>query len=758
MFSVLETTGKDLSWIPRDTYTLADTPELAVSCLETALNYNSPLCGFDIESTGLSIFVDKIVGMSFAYEVGHAFYIPIRHRNSRNVALDDFRDQLVRLLAQKELVSHNGEYDWLRVLLELGIDYNLRHCTMIQAWLLDSDRGPRNNRKKLGLKYLAKEKLGLDMLDIEEVLPEGTYNFSYADTEDAVWYACPDSDCGLRLHKQQYAHMEQLKLLNVYRIEMEQAKAPAEMFGNGIRADQEFLRTADLNAELAHIEEEIARQTGAVINLSAPAQVADLLFNQLKLPRINGDGVDDKVLEKIEERHQVVGLVRNHREISKLQSTFVDKLHEAVAEDGRIHPEYCGTGTRSGRYSSHGGQGRRGKQLKMNAQTWPDGARVNIRKALTPAEDSIWISMDYSQIEYKVLAFTSGEEALIEGFRNGIDSHVSAAALFFGVPVELVDDEQRKQGKTLNFGVVYGMSDAGLANRLGCTVDQARRKKEIYFEKLSRVRKLIDDKKAYVLKNRNIRTVFGRIRWYRDILELEPKHRDRLLGSAFNTFIQGTAADLNKIGLGRVYKTSKKLPVKLLSTVHDECNLEAKLSSSPRLVLPQLYKAMTIPAGIQPNWLEITVSLEIGTSYGELLEVPFELIDQYDSWEFLLNDLRERAEKAKQRKKERKAAEQTTAAADALRVTKAVRSTPSVRIHVDPEKQDEQLRALRQLCATNHGMFRLYIVADDDAEFLANRVRVNPTRAFVKAVEEAGMKIDVFSTACTEFDPSVLSF
>lgn len=264
MFSILEMTDKDLSWCrDEDKTILADTTESALSFIEECMDHDGPI-GFDTETTGLGFFpVHHIVGFSLAYGDRNCCYIPLRHAIDRNVDFKEIRQATQNLLQSQDLIAHNGEFDSSRVNLEWGFMPNIKYCTLRRAWLIDSDRGPKSHRRKLGLKYLMKEKLGYEMLELKELVDNNDYNFANIATADARWYAAPDALATLMLFRQQEAEMEKLKLRRVEEIERGVILAEGEMQVNGIRIDTDFLNKVDLNSELTHLEDEIARVGGS---------------------------------------------------------------------------------------------------------------------------------------------------------------------------------------------------------------------------------------------------------------------------------------------------------------------------------------------------------------------------------------------------------------------------------------------------------------------------------------------------------------
>jgi len=762
MFSILEQTGKDLSWIDQDRYVLADTTELARDFIKECLAAKDPI-GWDTETTGLSIFIDKVVGFSLSPEEGRACYVPLRHvTGDRNVEFESIKELYTELLTTKEIIAHQSTFDWVRTLVGHGIDVNIIYDTLIEAWLLDSDRGPKSYRKKLSLEKLVLELYKLETLALSDVTQHGSHNFALVPTDDALWYAGPDADMARRVHFTQITKIKKLGLELAYKIEMGVVKPVSEMFKTGIDVDKEFLAKVNIDAELSSIEDELARLTGVSVNLQSPDQVATLIFDKLKLPEIKKRSTDDSVLEKLESRNPAISFIREHRDWSKLKTGFIDKLGEATAEDERLHLEYCQSGTRSGRFSSFGGIGRAGVKIAINGQTWPKGKKINVRESLKPGDGSIWVSMDYSQIEYKTVAYAAQQKELIEAIKDGVDFHEATASLFLGVPLNQVTEELRGRGKTLNFGVVYGMTGGGLAARLGIPKKEGYGLIDKYFEKLSDVQRLINDTKKFTLKHGYVKTKFGRIRWFKDIKQQKERRREALLGAAWNTSIQGTAADLNKIGLKKVYLASKSLPAKLMSTVHDECNLAVSLSVSPKDVLPPLLEAMTLREGLFPGWLGFDADLSIGTSYGTLLSIPTEFVDKFDNWDDLLEEARkvkEEKDKARDSRKTSRQSFDVSYVPTGLQVQTVDRVKPSVKISLkDTVSVRDSIASLKEILSYNHGLYKVYIQMDDENEFLISGVSVNPTQQLIRELGDKGMTMTLFSAETAKFDTNSLSF
>ena len=771
MLGVFGMTGKDLSWIDRDNYVLADTTAVALDFIAecAAASAEGHPIGFDIETTGLSLFTDKLVGFSLSPRIGRACYVPLAHATGdRNTPRDEVIPTLTELLLCAELVCHGGNFDWSRCRQYLGgLDINWVHCTMTQAVMLDSDRSTGGGRKKVGLDALAKEKLGIEMLEMEDVGEHGSYNFALIPTEDGLYYAGADADVALRLHAVQMPEIRRLNLHIVYGLEMKAAKAPAEMSRNGTHIDRGHLATVDFTDDITALEEKIKSLTGYSVNLQSQQQVADLLFRKLRLPQIKGDSTDEEVLRKLESMHPAITCMLEHRELTKLKGSFVDKADNAIAEDGRLHLEYNPLGARTGRFTSAGGVGRAGEKIRMNGQTWPKTTeRVNIRKALCAAPGRIWVSADFSQIEYRVLAAAAKETGLITALENGFDVHEATASLFLGVPMAEITPDQRKRGKTLNFGVVYGMTDAGLASKLGCTTKEASEIKRTYFARLTRVEALIREKKKFCLEHGFIATEFGRIRWFRDLRQVDERKRERLLGAAFNTYVQGTAADLNKAALARVWKLVRqnRWPIWLLSTVHDEVNVEVPLEVSPKEFLPVFMEAVNIRRDFVKGWMPFPADLSIGPSYGQQTEIPRSLYASCDTWAEL-TDAAQELEREEKAKKSARSKEPASPVAESrghvpLRVRSAKRVTPCLRVTLNPGTTPEvAFRNLKDLCR-HHGRYRIYVAVEEGNEFLVENLTVNPSTRFLQSLTAAGMGADLFpgTVEPTTFDGASLSF
>lgn len=771
MFSVFESSGKDLSWIDRDNYVLADTAEKALACIAECFTVpDEQLLGCDTEETGLGIFTDKLVGICLAPRPGRAFYIPVYHQFDQNVSLAEIIGPLEELLVTKSLVGHNAEFDWVRINKFLGIDANFEHCTSIRACLLDSDLCQRKELR--GLDRLSEKHLGITMLQMHDLvsIPKGSYNFSLANTADALYYAAADADVALRLFHQQEAEFKKNGLDRIYQIEMRVMKAAGEMFMNGSKADKAYLSSLNLREDISSLESKIKAVLGE-INLNSPEQVAEVLFDKIGLERIDGNSVDDSVLSALSGVHPVVEDMRKYRTLEKFQHGFIDKLSDCISEDDRIHSQFDQMGARTGRFSSSGGIGLNGKKIKFNAQTLPkpheeDPNDINMRRAIIPENGHILISQDFKQVEYLIIGNASQEPHLLEKMRQGVDFHKAAAALIFRVPIEQVTEELRRKAKEINFALVYGYGDASLAAKLKIPLEEAKALKKEYFSVLAKVKALIDAKRAFAKKYHLIQTEFGRIRYYHDLDTLEDWQAGRILNSAFNTYVQGTAADLNKYALARVRSVIRKysLPVKMLSTIHDECNTECNMQSRPKDVLPHLDRAMTIKEGTIPGWLAFKTDLSIGFSYGTMVSVPEEYFDKYDSWD----DLYKACLDLKAAKKapapvvvpEVKPASKAPALELSIAPRKVQRIIPSIVVTINPGHEPHKcLEVLKTLTDTNHGLYSMYVEADQGFEFLVTKVKVNPSSRFIKSLQSSGMRIKVnLPQEEPVWDPAVLSF
>ena len=383
----------------------------------------------------------------------------------------------------------------------------------------------------------------------------------------------------------------------------------------GVRIDVDKLRQAEtvLSAELNEIEQKIYDLAGTTFNINSPKQVGELLFDKLQLdPKAKKSktgqySTSEEVLLAIKEKHPVVGLILEYRALSKLITTYISALPGYIAADGKIHTTYNQTVTATGRLSSS----------NPNLQNLPIRSERGrfIREAVIPDDGCLFLSADYSQIELRLMAHFSQDEHLLAAFRNGQDIHAATAAKIFGIPLDQVTKDQRRQAKTANFGIIYGISAFGLSQQLDCSRTEAKQLIDDYFAAFPRVIEYIESQKELARQNGYAETLFGRKRYLPDIHSQNATVRSFAERNAVNAPIQGTAADIIKIAMVSIHRRFKEenLQAQMIMQVHDELNFNVPAAEVDRvreIVVSEMQNAvqLSVPliaeCGVGHNWLE----------------------------------------------------------------------------------------------------------------------------------------------------------
>jgi len=566
---------------------------------------------FDCETTSLDEMKARPVGFSIAVVSGEACYIPIEAGGRIQLPEDEVRPRLKKLLTNPDLklIGHNFKYDY-KVLTCWGIrTSNLRFDTMIAAWLLDS------TASTYGMDGLAETYLGYRTIHYNEVVPKGEL-FSAVDLHAATEYAAEDADITFRLFESFKDRIESEGLSELfYKTEMPLVRVLAEMELRGIRLLSERLDSysRELDSELSQIERSIYDEVGYEFNISSTKQLQEVLFVERKLKPIKktktGYSTDINVLEQLSEEDIVPQMVVKHRGLSKLKSTYVDTLPKLVNEDtGRIHTRFLQTGTATGRLSSR----------DPNLQNIPirDEAGRRIRKAFVPREGWTLISADYSQIELVVLAHLSGDPVLSETFRRGGDVHSHTAALIFDTSPDQISPEQRRIAKTINFGVMYGMSGFRLSNELKIPRARADQFIGAYFQRYAGISRFIEKTIAETEQKGYVTTMLGHRRTIPGITSRNRTEKSGAERIAVNTPIQGTAADIVKLAMLKLDSliTGKGLPLNMLLQIHDELIFEAPVDKAEEL---SQFITHTMESAVELS-VPLKVSVENGQSWGEL--------------------------------------------------------------------------------------------------------------------------------------------
>ena len=572
---------------------------------------NAGKVAFDTETTDLDPFQAKLVGFSLSFELGKAFYVPVRaptgglSEGATLPLLEKFlSDPAVRIIGQ------NLKFDY-KLLRLLGIQLPMHFDTMIAAWLLDSGEGTYN------MDRLAEIYLSYRTLHYNEVVPKGL-TFAEVPLDLATRYAAEDADITYRLYRVLEPLLKERNLEHLfYTLEMPLVPILGDMELEGIRLDTSVLDSfgLELEKEIDRIQRQIYHLCGKEFNINSTKQLQEVLFIDRKLQpsrkteKKTGYSTDTSVLEELSQQDPVPELVLQYRLLQKLKSTYVDSLPQMVnPKTGRIHTSFNQTGTATGRLSSK----------DPNLQNIPirDEEGRRIRSAFIPREGWKFLSADYSQIELVILAHLSGDPGLCEAFQAGSDVHRRTGALIFGVPEDQVSPEQRRVAKTINFGVMYGMSSFRLSRELGIPRKEADRFLEFYFRQYPRIQTFIEETIRKAEESGKVSTILGRERPVPHITSRNKTEKMAAERIAINTPIQGSAADMVKLAMIRIVEKLKeaRLNTRLILQVHDELIFEVppeELDTVKELVQKEMEQ-------VYPLRVPLRVSIEIGSSWGEL--------------------------------------------------------------------------------------------------------------------------------------------
>lgn len=571
----------------------------------------------DLETTSLEPLDAQIVGIALAWEGGHAVYVPVAHvdlLSPEQLELEPVLERLKPMLEDPSLpkIAQNARYE-IRVLGSYGIKLQgLANDPMIAAYLVNP------NRRRYGLDALALDWFGHKMATFEEVAGKGKSQkrFDEVSVEVASHYGAEDADYTLRLAEVLSEEMKQVEQTQLFdEVELPLVSIIAGMESTGVLVDTDYLSElrAEFQGRISTLQDKVYEAAGEEFLLSSPAQLGKVLFEKLELPvkkrNKTGPSTDQAVLEELAPLHPMPQLVLEWRQLTKLQSTYVEALPKLVhAKTGRVHSSWQQTGTSTGRLSS----------AQPNLQNIPvrSDEGLRIRKAFITEPGWSLLSADYSQIELRLLAHMSREPMLIEAFQRGEDIHRRTASQVFEVEPEEVTRDQRDAAKTINFGVMYGMGANRLAKTLAISRAEASQFIDRYFDRLGGVRDFFDDQVARASQLGYASTLLGR---RRAIPELgRSNNRDRALGErlAVNAPIQGSAADLIKVAMVRLNDRiiERGLSGRLLMQVHDELVLE-----SPDSELPELRELLKVTMeGVMELAVPLVVDLEVGPNWAEL--------------------------------------------------------------------------------------------------------------------------------------------
>lgn len=606
---VKETSHKRLNEVEHS-YQFIDNEADALKLCEELVTF--PTVSFDTETTSVDAIAARLVGLSFAVEGGKAWYVAVpRETDAAQRMVNIFRPLYESTTIMK--VGQNIKYD-LTVLANYGIELHFpMFDTMLAHYLVQPEL-------RHGMDYLAEVYLNYETIHIEELIgPKGRGQKNMADLppRDICDYACEDADVTLRLMAPLKKEMEENGLTEVFeRIEMPLMPVLARMERNGVRLDTEQLAETgrNFNERLAEIEKEIYALAGHDFLITSPRQVGEVLFDELKLndkakkTKSGQYSTGEEVLEALRTKHPIVGKILAHRALKKLISTYVDALPKLInPETGRIHTSFNQAVTATGRLSSS----------NPNLQNIPvrgDDGR-EIRKAFVPEEGCVFFSADYSQIELRIMAHLSQDEHLVQDFRDGRDIHAATAARVFHKPIDDVTRDERRKAKTANFGIIYGISAFGLAERMEVSRTEAKELITNYFSTYPKVKEYMEQSVSVAREKGYIVTEFGRRRYLPDITSKNAVVRGYAERNAVNAPIQGTAADIIKVAMIRIDHrfTAEGIRAKMILQVHDELNFSVptdELDRVQRIVIEEMERAFTMrvpliaDCGTGDNWLE----------------------------------------------------------------------------------------------------------------------------------------------------------
>ena len=569
---------------------------------------------FDTETTSADPVRGDLVGLSFSTVPGRAWYVPVGHSTGPQLPVEEVMARLKPLLESTQLsrAAHNGNFD-LTVIGNYGVrPDSLDFDTMVAAHIL--------GRKALSLKSLALDVLDVEMSPISELIGTGRKQTTMAkvSTEQAKDYACCDADMTGRLRRALEEDVRREGFWDLMsQVEMPLVPVLVSMQRSGIALDAGLLHemSRDLDQQVKQLEVYVYDLVGHTVNLNSPQQLSDLLFNELGLPKTKrtktGYSTDANALEVLKGKHPVIDGILDYRQLSKLKSTYVDSLPEMVnPHTGRLHTSYNQVGSATGRMSSS----------DPNLQNIPvrTDLGLQVRRTFVPqgAPDWILFSADYSQIELRVLAHLSEDGELVEAFLRGEDVHSATASLMYDVPIGQVTSDMRRIAKVLNFGVIYGLSAFGIAQQTEFSPEEGHKFIDTYFSTYPGIRGYLDSVKQSAREVGYVETALGRRRYTPDINGSNYVVRQAAERAAVNMPIQGTAADIMKLAMIRVYRRmqDEELRARMLLQVHDELMFEVPVEEVETLT-ELVYQEM--PRAMEMN-VPLKVDVKTGYNWGDM--------------------------------------------------------------------------------------------------------------------------------------------
>lgn len=591
-------------------YQLVDTP-MALKLLVENLLKQKEIC-VDCETTSLKALTAELIGMAFSYEKGKGYYVSFRDKEDLREKIEILRPVLESTEILK--IGHNLKYD-IKVLYKYNIKLSLPiYDTMVAHYLINPDM--RHSMDVLAETYLNYRPISIESLIGKKGKNQKTFNT--IPIEQQKEYAVEDADVTYQLKQLFEADIKKINAEQLLQtIELPLVNVLASMEKEGITLDTQALNeiSKELEADMLQLEQAIYKASGEEFNLNSPKQLGEILFEKMQLlkkPRKTKSGqyaTSEDVLSKLAEKHSIVKDILEYRQLQKLKSTYVDALPQEVDKDtGRIHTTFAQTVAATGRLASNN------PNLQNIPIRTPRGQEV--RKAfIAKDEKHVLLAADYSQIELRLIAGLSKDPAMMESFLNGEDVHAATAAKIFNVALNQVTREQRSNAKTVNFGIIYGVSAFGLSEQTSLSRSESKDLIETYFETYPLLRKFIDQQINIARKQGYVETILGRRRYLNDIHSNNYVVKSHAERNAVNAPIQGSAADIIKVGMVKLQKVLQQshFKTKMLLQVHDELVFEVPIEELPE-VQPIIKEVMenavpfnvplVVECGVGKNWLE----------------------------------------------------------------------------------------------------------------------------------------------------------
>ncbi len=594
------------------TYHFVNTEE-GVQALIQQLEQQTSFC-FDTETTSVESTEAEMVGLSFAWEVGEAYYVPTpANWDDAQRIIHLFKPVLENENIEK--VGQNLKYD-ITVLLKYGVQVKGKlFDTMIAHYLLQPDMNRRN------MDILAETYLNYETVSITELIgKKGKNQKSMRDVEPEKVsdYACEDADITLQLKEIFEPELRSSNAEKLFdEVEMPLVKVLSQMEQEGIKIDVDGLKSysEELGTEIIEIEKSIYELAGEHFNIGSPKQVGEILFDKLKVTdkakktKSGQYATNEEVLQKLQGKHPIIDEILSYREVIKLKNTYVDPLPTLInPTTGRIHTSYNQVMAATGRLSSD----------HPNLQNIPVRSEKGrrIRASFIPrSEEFTLLAADYSQIELRIIAALSGDEAMLEAFHSGTDIHSTTASKVYGVDLNDVTREMRSNAKTVNFGIIYGISAFGLSQRINISRKEAKSIIDSYFEQFPKIKSYMDDSIQKARENGYVETILGRRRYLKDINSANAVVRGFAERNAINAPIQGSAADMIKVAMIKVqeFLNREQFRSKMLLQVHDELVFDAHVDEVDQIT-PEIKRLMAeaikidvpleVEANTGDNWLE----------------------------------------------------------------------------------------------------------------------------------------------------------